>query len=1102
MPARHHEDWDELVGETAPHERFWRKRLLRARPFEHPYARTAHERRFSPWLELQLEVSDVDEAYVLIAAYLRRVQDDDEALTIAHHGPSTQLGAQLFASGVPLFVPRCDSGSKGESLAGFEQAMRDEHARVVAHQTHLLDVLARHRPRVADTLAYGVDLIVQRDQEIDGGDAPLAFALSERGVRMRWCKGSISDECAFRIADQVGCVKRALDNGSAVGAISLIDDAESARLVYELNDTSVERPDVSVSGLALRWADETPDAPAVRFERDELSYARLALEARALAARLRAAGVVPGDTVAIIMERALALPVALLGVLEAGAAYVPIDRRYPEKRIRETLKDSGAKWVVTTRATRAILPDDVPQLVVELGKATDAPSLDSPYDLAYVIYTSGSTGVPKGVEVGHAELVNHALAMSEAYALSAVDRALHVAPISFDLAAEELYPTWAAGACVVIAPPALMQSLDGFTRFIEQAGLTVLNLSTAFFHGWVSYLDRVGRTVPPSLRSVTIGTEAASLKHVQRFRELAPGVRVYNAYGTTETTVTSTLWAAEGEIATVPIGRPIANTQVWVLDRGMRPRPVGMVGELCIGGVGVARGYRARPELTAERFVPSPFSTTGRMYRTGDLAYLRDDGNVMFVGRRDAQVKIRGFRVELGEVEATLSSHPEVRRCAVVERKATLWGYAEYLAEPPEPAAIRAFLARRLPAHEIPAGVTFLEQLPLTPNGKVDHAALPEPEATTSTEYVMPQSDVEKTICDAFQRVLGLRRVGRNDAFFALGGDSLRALTLFGELERQLGVGLPLPVLLAHPTPAALAAVIDERGRETVEFQPLVPLRKIGPEMPFFCVTGTGGGVLVFQSLARAMSPNRPFWGFQACGVEGRRPPDTTIEAMAARNVRALLDRFQRGPFVIGGYSGGGIVAYEMAQQLTRAGQRVLRLVVLDTDPGLIAPESTTDKLDRIRSGLEEGGAGFIVDWAKGRLAWERERRVLRAVRLGSRVLGRPIPRRYRERLMNESWYRAREQYDLQPWPGVVELVRSEEPAANDERDLGWSLLVDEVHVHDVVGDHGTFLESPQVERLAEALEGILRAASRDRAAIRRWRIPTAGAIKVPTDED
>ena len=597
----------------------------------------------------------------------------------------------------------------------------------------------------------------------------------------------------------------------------------------------------SVHRLFEIQAARKPAATAVVYDGNGLSYGRLNRRANQLAYYLRARGVGPGTLVGICAERSLEMVVGVLGILKAGGAYVPLDPHYPAERLAFMLRDCAARVVLSEQRLLSILPPHNAEVValdadwpVIARESEDNPgSVNAAGDLAYVIYTSGSTGQPKGVLVTHGGVVNHGLAVADLFDLQAQDRVSQCNSLSFDVSVEELFSSWISGAAVILCPSAKFLPDEEFARWLASEEITVVNLPTAFWHEWVSALPSHQKPISDFLRLVVVGGEKARFDVLARWQTIAaPQVRWVNTYGPTEATVTTTAYAGPfGTTAhnAIPIGRPIAGAQVYVLDGNLNPVPIGVPGELYIGGAGLARGYLNRPELTSERFIPNPFAGQPgrRLYRTGDLCRYSSDGNIEFLGRADHQVKIRGFRIEPGEIETVLGQHQAVQSSVVVVREDTpgdkrLVGYVVGRPEESFDAAeARKYLKQKLPEYMIPSALVLLDELPLTANGKVDRKALPAPDQTRRQwegTYQAPRTPTEETLVAIWGEVLKLAKIGIHDNFFELGGHSLLATQIVSRMRRAFSIELPLRRLFESPTVAELAVIITEsqaqRARE------------------------------------------------------------------------------------------------------------------------------------------------------------------------------------------------------------------------------------------------------------------------------------------------
>ncbi|HEX4966052.1 MAG TPA: amino acid adenylation domain-containing protein [Thermoanaerobaculia bacterium] len=624
----------------------------------------------------------------------------------------------------------------------------------------------------------------------------------------------------------------AAEPGRPVAELPLLDGRERAQVLGEWNAT---RAVMAGGGLCLhqliaRQAERTPDALAVTAEAGSLTYRELGARSGRLARRLRALGVGPDVLVGVCAERSLELVVGLLAVLEAGGAYVPLDPSYPAARLAFMLADAAVPVLLTQPQLAAGLPPHGARVVLLGGPepAEDlrgAPAEVLPENLAYAIYTSGSTGRPKGAMNTHAAIVNRLLWMQEAYRLTPADSVLQKTPVSFDVSVWELFWPLLAGARLVMASPGGHQDSAYLVRLIAGEGITTVHFVPSMLRSFLAEKE-VSRCV--SLRRVIASGEALPPEVERRFGEcLAPcGARLFNLYGPTEAAVDVTAWACQGDgsRAGVPIGRPIANLRLHLLDRGAGPVPIGVAGEVHIGGAGLARGYLGRPELTAERFVPDPFAGIdgsepgARLYKTGDLGRYLPGGEIEFLGRLDHQVKVRGFRIELGEIETVLCRHPEVADAVVVARPSgadvDLVAYVSPAGEAvPAPGELRAFLRDRLPEHMVPALFVELPALPLSPNGKVDRKALPEPggAARETALFVAPRNAVEERLAGLWGEILGVDRVGVHDNFFALGGHSLVATQLLSRLQDGFHLSLPLRAIFAVPTVAELSATLIEQ---------------------------------------------------------------------------------------------------------------------------------------------------------------------------------------------------------------------------------------------------------------------------------------------------
>jgi amino acid adenylation domain-containing protein len=631
----------------------------------------------------------------------------------------------------------------------------------------------------------------------------------------------------------------AADPALCVTELPLLTDSEQHQLLNQWNGDRVEFPESScIHTLFEAQAERTPEAIAVEFQGESLTYHQLNQRANQLAHALRSRGVGPDSLVGICVHRSFEMLVGMLGVLKAGGAYVPLDPANPADRIAFMIQDAGLSLVLTQErlagdipvggATLLCLDRDWPAIANE---SDSNPTLNAgPTDLAYVIYTSGSTGNPKGVMIEHRSLVNFTVTSAAAYEIGPADRVLQFASLSFDLSVEEIYPALMRGATIVLRTDEMISSARDFMHYCEAWRITILDLPTAYWHELTDALNDVQLTLPKAVRLVIIGGEKAAFDRVVAWhKRVDKGVRLVNTYGPTETTVAVTMCdlkpAESLRQNSVPIGRPLANATAYLLDESLRPVPIGAPGELYIGGPGVARGYVKRPELTAEKFIQDPFSPDreGRLYRTGDLVRYRADGNIEFLGRIDNQIKIRGFRIELEEIEQALRTQPGVADCVVAlheesEGDKRLFAYVVASANHELTVAdLRNYLKTRLPSYMIPAAFELIDALPLLPSGKINRRALPAPRFERSDNeesFVAPRTPIERLLAVEWCDVLKLERIGIHDNFFELGGHSLLAAKVVSRVRGSLEVNFGMVDLFQAPTIASLAALLFPRGAE------------------------------------------------------------------------------------------------------------------------------------------------------------------------------------------------------------------------------------------------------------------------------------------------
>jgi len=750
--------------------------------------------------------------------------------------------------------------------------------------------------------------------------------------------------------------------------LPLLSKAERRQLLDEWNNTQTNYPrDRCIHQLFEQQVAKTPERIAVNFGGRALTYFELNTLANQLARHLKTRDVRPGRLVVIIAERSIENIVGLLAILKTGAAYASIDRAIPKQRLADIIEELRPPVLLTQhrlfefleqclggqnctiKPTLICLDSDSPTFLTENpGNLSCGIESNEP---AYVCFTSGSTGKPRGVVVPHRAVVR--LVQDTDYAdFTPEEVFLQAAPISFDASTFEIWGALLNGARLVMLPMSV-PSLSDLEETILRQGVTTAWFTSGLFN---QIVDERPEILKP-LRQILTGGDVLSPAHVRKaLYHLGPSSRLINGYGPTENTTFTTCYELPRNfdgVRSIPIGRPIANTTCYILAENLAPVPIGVPGELYAGGEGLALGYLNAPQLTAEKFVPSPFESGGRLYKTGDRARYLSDGNIEFLGRSDFQVKVRGFRIELGEIESALLQHPAVRQAVVVARTGPNKDLIAYvvLQDGGTPASdeLRGFLEQRLPEYMVPSFFVTLERLPLSANGKVDRKALPEPGpvSTVVSGSSEPKDDIERQLQQLWQSVLSVARVGPHDKFFALGGHSLLAVRLIAQVEKQFGRRLSVADLFQNPSISQLAVVLRGNSPQGAS-SAIVEIQPCGSKPPLFLIHGAGGGMFWgYNNLAHHLGPDQPVFGFKSRGLDGEDELDT-IEELAEVYLADLRDFQPQGPYFLGGYCFGGVVAYEMASRLRRRNEEVAFLGLINST----APNSSYSLFHRTPADL------------------------------------------------------------------------------------------------------------------------------------------------------
>ena len=871
-----------------------------------------------------------------------------------------------------------------------------------------------------------------------------------------------------------------------VSRLALLDAAEREQLLVEWNATAAPYPELCVHELFAQQAARTPDAPALMCGDAMMSYRELDERSNRLAHHLRTLGVGPEVVVALCLERSTEMVVGLLAILKAGGAYLPLDPSYPPERLAFMLTDAAAPVLVTSEAFAKLAPPELrcvsldhpdEQARIAASPATPTGPTTTPDNLAYVIYTSGSTGKPKGVMVRHGGLT--ALAEFQHFLFKPAGiNILQFAQSVFDASIWEMVMALRSGGTLHLSSDPLSLAGGGLAHALRRNRINVATLPP-------SVLPLLEGQEFPDLETLVVAGESCPLEVAQRWSR---GRRFINAYGPTETTVCAS-WAEFGEGAVVPIGRPISNTRLYVLDGDLEPVPVGVSGELYIGGCGLARGYLGRPGLTAERFVASPFGRGERLYRTGDLVRYLPDGNLVFLGRLDHQVKLRGFRIELGEVEACLLGHVGVAQAAVLvreddpgEKRLVAYAVARE-GQVPGAGELREHVRRHLPDYMVPSAFVLLDALPLTSNGKVDRKALPAPEGRPDVgAYAAPESPAEELLAGIWSEVLKLERVGRNDNFFELGGNSLDAVRLTSKMnERELRVSVA--DLFAHPTIAQFEKLIassayhgSRKGART--------LRSGGEHKPLFFLPDNLGGLNYAEHLAVEIDGNIPILGLVPPWSADDAP--FTVEEMAKRLVPLLRREQATGPYHLIGHSTAGTLAYALAAELVGQNQVVGYVGLIDTHRPSVQKRNAEPAMHLLRDILLENATETEVRRTIKELAQQSNLDALFLLAQRNQLLPEDLSINEAKVLANQWDRRLAAEGAYVPVPLAQQLflyrVRSKQDLRSSSiladpgnHALGWSAVASQVAVRNVEGNHFSILNHPYVTDLASMISADLR---------------------------
>jgi len=872
-----------------------------------------------------------------------------------------------------------------------------------------------------------------------------------------------------------------------------LNPADWNLIVNEFNNTIAPYPkEKTLFGLFEEQVLRSPDAIALRKGDKTITYDELNKQCNRLANLLIDSGVVPEDNIGLLATRDFEMIIGMMAILKAGGAYVPIDPEYPIDRQEYIFNQSLLKLVIADKNYPLKKQIDEKKFVKidfsKLGVFGDSnPGLQiNSTQLAYTIYTSGSTGRPKGVMIEHHSAVNLVLWVNNTYNVGADDRLLFITSMCFDLSVYDIFGILSAGGTLVIAESKEIQNVKTLQEMLVKYDITFWDSVPTTLDYLVRDLEREQKDYRHTgLRVVFLSGDWIPVDLPARIKHFFPNTKVISLGGATEATVWSNFFPVEQtsrDWKSIPYGKPITNNFFYILDEQLRPVPIGVMGDLYIGGVGVARGYANDPEKTRNSFVPDPFNNTlgGMMYRTGDLGRMMPDLNMEFMGRKDNQVKIQGFRIELGEIESVLNSCPLVTNSVVLakddsEGKKMLVGYIVPKGKFDRDAIV-AYLKTKVPQYMVPAVWMELSELPLTSNGKIDRKSLAAIEVTTAAKkaYLEPSTETEKVMAALWRESMGLEQISVDDNFFSLGGHSLMAVRILSKFEKKTGKNLQLAVLFKYPDIRSLSDFIDNSHSESI-YKSLVPIKASGSKAPIYIIHGEGLNVLNFSHLVTYMDSEQPIYGLQAFGLVGDDEPLENLPDIAAHYIKEIMQHNPAGPYLLAGYSFGGYVAVEMRKQLVAMGKEVKMLMMFDTnaekteykDWYMVFPKKVKRNLPKLLSFLKSLLSEPLA------LAKKQYKRIVQ--RMLEKTSKRDAKSFYQKiKNIKQKHLIAFRKYPMEAFDDKVYLYRADICVhyVNDPEFLGWKKFAKKgVKLYHIPGDHLSMLLPPNVKEFASILQ-------------------------------
>ena len=888
------------------------------------------------------------------------------------------------------------------------------------------------------------------------------------------------------------------DPAKKVGALPMLTPAEEQAILFDFNDTLTYYPaEKTLVDIFEEQVAKTPEAIALRQHDKTVTFGELNEKANQLAHYLISEGAKPADNIGLITARGFDMMISMFGIMKAGGAYVPIDPEYPIDRQEYILENSKAIKVIADGdyPLRDLLPADkftkLPELdLSKYSKENTEIKIDST-QLAYTIYTSGSTGRPKGVMIEHHSAVNLCLWVNKEYNIGSDDKLLFITSMCFDLSVYDIFGMLAAGGSIVIVEQQELMDVPKLKDMMLNYGITFWDSVPTTMDYLIRELEsRDQDYIQETLKVVFMSGDWIPVNLPDRIKKYFPKTQVISLGGATEGTVWSNYFPVKDKVPadwnSIPYGRPMANNFFYILNDQLQPQPIGIPGELYIGGVGVARGYANDEAKTNYSFVKDPFNdkALGRMYRTGDLGRMLPSMNMEFIGRKDNQVKIRGYRIELGEIESVLGQCDVVRQAVVLakddkDKKKRLVSYIVGKGDYSRDKVID-FLKAKLPDYMVPTLWMELEELPLTSNNKIDRKSLPDFDAEEQIKdnYAAPRTETEKEMSAIWQEVLKLQRIGIDDNFFDIGGHSLLAVQITTRIEKQFDKKLQIATLFSYPTIAQLSAFIDKENTKNIKWRSIVPIKPAGSKMPVYIVHGVGLNVLNFYDLAQHVAADQPVFGLQAIGLDGGKISVSSIQEIATHYVSEVVKHNPDGPYALGGYSIGGFIAVEMARQLEAMGKEVKLLAIFDTDADIarerepwhiIMPKVAKRYMPKFLGGTKSLGKQLIYVFnnklatIKGKLGLVKKAESDEYYALLDSII--------------KQYLAALDTHKLEPVNHNIHLFKADvnDHYNDDEIYLGWKkYTTKEVKRYEVPGNHLTMMALPHVPELGKALQKAL----------------------------